>query len=361
VSIRILAAVGVVLAVGPAFAAWEWPRGLERQVEKARALQEQGKDQEAIELLNGLVAGTTPLGRARVYTAIGDTEQKRERFAEAQRAYEKALAMNAVSPYERVELTQALDDEYLRAANHDVGRALLRGYLTWLDETAPGLPEASSGDLQNSRELIEASRGHILHRLARHDEAEGKTLDAVANIDAAISSTARPPREWREYKIAVLCNSSEGVKCVEAIVELARLSRIRATKAEELDRFLHDLAGDPAVAPTIDAAREAGLVSDRNEIVRRFAPGYVEGEVLVQVYPRLPPQAIREKISGWVDFDFQIDPEGKPTDIRITASQPSGFFNAAAIVAFSRWRFAPVVVDGKPAVARSIRRIVFQP
>lgn len=358
---RFLAAVALlVLAASPALGAWEWPRGLQRQVEKAHALHEQGKDREALELLNGLVAGTTPIGQARVYAAMGDIEQQRGRYAEAQLAYEQALALNAVSPYERVGLTQALDDEYLRAANHDGGRALLRSYLEWLDETAPQLPAVSPGDVQNSREVIEASRGRVLIRLARHDESEGRIPDAVANIDAAISSEPRPRGEWLEYKIELLCASADSVGCAEAIVERAR-GRVPAAQAEELDAVLRRLVGDPAVEPTLEAARAAGLISDSNQIARRWPPGYVEAEALVRVYPQFPPGAIRDKIYGWVEIDFQIDPDGKPSDAKITVSMPEGYFDDVALAAFSRWRFVSVVVDEKPVAARSIVRMVFQP
>ncbi|MGI9257496.1 MAG: energy transducer TonB [Gammaproteobacteria bacterium] len=88
-----------------------------------------------------------------------------------------------------------------------------------------------------------------------------------------------------------------------------------------------------------------------------WSPGTVptDGEMvaIVQVAPRYPPEAVRERLEGWVRLGFTILPDGSVADPEVLESQPGRVFDSSARVAILRWRFRPRVVNGAPVAARA--------
>ncbi|CAM3061051.1 energy transducer TonB [Vibrio rarus] len=72
---------------------------------------------------------------------------------------------------------------------------------------------------------------------------------------------------------------------------------------------------------------------------------------LSRVEPRYPARALSRKIEGFVVMSFTINPNGRPTDIQIEQSQPKRIFDREAKRALQRWKYQPLIVDGK-ATAR---------
>jgi protein TonB len=64
-------------------------------------------------------------------------------------------------------------------------------------------------------------------------------------------------------------------------------------------------------------------------------------EPLIASVPAYPADARRRHIEGYADVEFTVTPLGTVEGAHVTASQPKGTFDAAAIAAVSRWRFAP--------------------
>jgi TonB family protein len=62
---------------------------------------------------------------------------------------------------------------------------------------------------------------------------------------------------------------------------------------------------------------------------------------LTTVKPNIPDSACQQRLSGFVDMDFAITPEGKVADLKVVNSQPRDLFDAAAAAAVSQWTFAP--------------------
>jgi TonB family protein len=73
-------------------------------------------------------------------------------------------------------------------------------------------------------------------------------------------------------------------------------------------------------------------------------------------YPRLARDSGTE---GWVDMEFVVRADGNVGDVRVLAAQPAGTFDAAAIAALSRWRFEPVLRDGRAVEQRARMRMRF--
>jgi TonB family protein len=79
------------------------------------------------------------------------------------------------------------------------------------------------------------------------------------------------------------------------------------------------------------------------------------------VQPVYPPDALEKHISGAVELEFTVTPEGKVTDIQVLSAEPQGVFEQAAISALSQSRYQPVQRDGVAVAQRTRVRLRFQP
>jgi len=64
-------------------------------------------------------------------------------------------------------------------------------------------------------------------------------------------------------------------------------------------------------------------------------------EPLIASVPVYPPDARRRHVEGYVDVEFTVNAQGTVAGAHVTAAQPKGTFDAAAVAAVSRWRFPP--------------------
>jgi TonB family protein len=79
------------------------------------------------------------------------------------------------------------------------------------------------------------------------------------------------------------------------------------------------------------------------------------------VAPEYPREALAKDLRGEVRVRYTIGTDGRIKDAVVTASDPAGVFDEAALVAVRRWRFKPVEVDGQAVEATSGTAMVFQP
>jgi TonB family protein len=79
------------------------------------------------------------------------------------------------------------------------------------------------------------------------------------------------------------------------------------------------------------------------------------------VQPVYPQDALAKNISGTVEVEFTITPEGKVTDIQVLSAEPQGVFEQATINALSQSRYQPVQRDGVAVAQRTRLRMRFKP
>jgi TonB family protein len=72
-----------------------------------------------------------------------------------------------------------------------------------------------------------------------------------------------------------------------------------------------------------------------------------------------PSDAERRGVEGWVDVEFIIATNGIPQNLVVRESQPEGVFDKSALDALGRWRFEPVMRNGKAVDQRAILRVRF--
>lgn len=65
---------------------------------------------------------------------------------------------------------------------------------------------------------------------------------------------------------------------------------------------------------------------------------------IISATPAYPAKALSKNIKGKVSIDFDIDAEGKVSEIRITESEPPQVFDDLVMQAVSQWRYE----TGKP-------------
>jgi TonB family protein len=57
------------------------------------------------------------------------------------------------------------------------------------------------------------------------------------------------------------------------------------------------------------------------------------------VQPRYPRKAAEEGLEGWVKFEFNVDSNGHPYEVKLTAADPINVFERDAKKAIYQWRF----------------------
>ncbi len=77
------------------------------------------------------------------------------------------------------------------------------------------------------------------------------------------------------------------------------------------------------------------------------------------VAPDYPQQALQNLVSGWVEMEFTVTPEGHVRDVTVIESEPGRTFDSAAVAAIRRYRYEPVMRDGVAVEQRARLRMRF--
>ncbi|GGF61277.1 hypothetical protein GCM10011338_11930 [Alteromonas lipolytica] len=87
----------------------------------------------------------------------------------------------------------------------------------------------------------------------------------------------------------------------------------------------------------------------------RAAPAMPTGDadvahnnLIVRIDPKYPPQAARDGLNGWVMLSYTITENGSVSDISVLDSSPERVFDREARRALSKWKYKPVIKQGKP-------------
>jgi protein TonB len=80
---------------------------------------------------------------------------------------------------------------------------------------------------------------------------------------------------------------------------------------------------------------------------------------LQRIPPQYPRDAARNGITGWVQLEVLVNPDGSVRSAKVIDSKPKGLFEAAAVQAVLRWKFKPKVVNGQPVEQKGAQKIEF--
>lgn len=114
------------------------------------------------------------------------------------------------------------------------------------------------------------------------------------------------------------------------------------------------VAKQKAVQPKEGIANVAGAIPkfdaphlNRNTV--NFNVSDRDAQPLVRIPPMYPPRMAERGMEGSCDADFDVSPEGKPYNVRVTCTN-SGF-SSSAKRSVEKWKYNPKIVEGK-AVSR---------
>jgi TonB family protein len=208
-----------------------------------------------------------------------------------------------------------------------------------------------------------ASRAEIPPASARPSASE---LDAVARLRGRGILLEPPRANAYEQLLALRAKypDSNEVRVEQQQLASAFLERTRtALAAGDVDTAHALLSRIDTLVPNMTATKSLQTQLAAAQQERNFATNIVQAKTLKlvrEVPPAYPREAERQGLSGWVDVEFTVAPNGATQDLVVRGAQPLRTFDQSAIDAVKRWRFEPVMRDGAPVAQRAAVRIRFQ-
>jgi protein TonB len=245
-------------------------------------------------------------------------------------------------------LEKQLTDAYLRKARENLLAGRTADADRWLTEAqAAGITAAEIASVRKDaaatqqRAAAEAE-GDRLAQLAR-ERIEAGQLTVPENDSATHYVTAlRAAQEAhealgplrRELAAALLAQAGAAARAgndtqTEADLTLARRFGASATDVQAVQQLA---SKEPAAEAPL--RREVSL----QKLLKRTR----------YIAPEYPQRALEKGIAGSVTVEYVVDANGETRDHKVTASEPEGVFDRAALAAVRRWRYEPVLVDEVP-------------
>lgn len=191
-------------------------------------------------------------------------------------------------------------------------------------------------------------------------------LDAVARLRGRGVLLEPPGANAYEQLLALRAKypDSNEVRIEQQQLASTFLERTRtALAAGDVDTARAFLSRVDTLVPNMTATRSLQTQLATAQQERSFATNIVQAKTLKlvrEVPPSYPREAERQGLSGWVDVEFTVAPNGTTQDLVVRGAQPQRMFDQSAIDAVKRWRFEPVMRDGAPVAQRVAVRIRFQ-
>lgn len=116
-----------------------------------------------------------------------------------------------------------------------------------------------------------------------------------------------------------------------------------------------DAAAINAINNDIKSTQEAAAaVAKADEVVSASSL-----QITHYVPPEFPLAARERAMSGWVDLQFMVMMDGSVGDIAVVGADPAGVFETTATDAVRKWKYQPILRDGKPINQRARVRVRF--
>lgn len=158
-----------------------------------------------------------------------------------------------------------------------------------------------------------------------------------------------PPRvrAYQDYKLAFMHEGVGDAAAAEAIYRaiIARAPKELDEKSSEVMRARLRLA---AITEASGRYTESAAIFDTLGLSPEQCSLYQSRPAMTSFQmPDYPMDALRFEVEGNVQFEFDLDTAGKPTNFRVLASTPPFVFDAKTTRSFSTAAFAPATRGGK--------------
>jgi TonB family protein len=255
-----------------------------------------------------------------------------------------------------------LSDQITARAMSEARAAVARG-----DTAAANRWIRSAGDLGVPAAELEPLRNQLNSAQTNTRAAEVGRLAALVSQRIGQGRLLEPANDSaRGYFDALVAAEPNGPTVASLRAPLGRAMLGQAREAigrgdfAAAQRWIGEAeqVGSPAaeVAPVnADLVAARDRLQQRNQVVG--AGGLKRIRTVEPTYPR---EAKAQNVTGWVDLEFTVAPDGSVADIKVNGSQPAAVFDVAAVEAISKWRFEPVRRDGAAIEQRARLRMRFQ-
>lgn len=256
-----------------------------------------------------------------------------------------------------LKLEQLVNRRILGEARAVATRGDGAGAASWLKlASARGLP---AGEIESVRSTLNETLGNARNaEIGRLSASINELINRARSDDNALENAATYLATLRSFE-----GNGPATRAAQERLAGAQLSRARflldAGRLEDSQKALSDAQSLGATAETT-APVSAALAAQR---ARAQAESNIIGakslKRLRSPAPDYPPAALANNQNGWVDLLFVIRVDGSVSDPKVVAAEPAGIFEKAATDSIVRWRFAPVLRDGKPVEQRARLRVRF--
>jgi TonB family protein len=201
---------------------------------------------------------------------------------------------------------------------------------------------------------------------AAASDPSASELDAVARLRGRGVLLEPPGNNAYEQLIALRAKYpySIGVRTEQQQLASAFLDRTRtALAAGDVATASAFLSRVDTLVPNMAATKSLQTQLATLQQQRVFESQIVQAKTLKRVRevpPVYPRDAERQNLSGWVDVEFTVAPDGSTQDLVVRGAEPQRTFDQAAIDAVKRWRFEPIMRDGAAVAQRAAVRIRFE-
>jgi protein TonB len=282
-------------------------------------------------------------GNSRLAFLSSQLQRERERGAAEEN---RRLSVEARQDKLRSALQQA-NDRIRRGALIDPDRDSALESLRVAQDLAPG-----DSDVRVLRErLITRLLETATQKLDAGDVAPVRNLlDAAGNLGADGASLAKLRRRADELH-AGAAPAPRDARSDPAAAATPPAGGAPSTAASP--------SPTPPATPAAAATTPPPAAAARADTLRIYAPSELTQVRTVEV--DYPERALLQKISGWAEVEFTITTDGAVRNVIVLNSEPKGVFEANTQAALRKWRYKPILENGKPVEARSRVRLRFTP
>lgn len=213
-------------------------------VDEATKLIADKKMDQAIEKLGKLAESGSDFDKAVVNYNLGFAHSSKSDFANAAKAFAKAIALKALPQQQHQQLQFNLGQLYVVAGQHDEGIKTLQTYIA--DACTPPPAEAH---IFLANALIERKR----------------YKDAVPQIDLALSKAKAPNQTWLEMKLAVNYELKDFKACAASLVQLIGIAPTKPDYWKQLSTMFFEMKEDVEAVAVLAVAERQGFIDKPTE------------------------------------------------------------------------------------------------
>jgi tetratricopeptide (TPR) repeat protein len=213
-------------------------------VEEATKLMGSKQYAEAIEKLSKLTESGSDFEKAVVYYNLGLAYSSKTDYANAGKAFAKAVALKALPPQQQEQLQYNLGQIYIVGGQHEEGIKVLQEYIS---NACKAVPAEAHIFLANA--LVERKR----------------FAEALPQIDLALSKAKSPNQSWYEMKLAVAYEMKDFKGCAQMLVQLIGLAPTKPDYWKQLSSMFFEMKSDLDAVAVLSVAERQGFIDKPNE------------------------------------------------------------------------------------------------